>query len=99
LLNEARENRIDAITFSQGVPRLAASIAIGSRSGCVSRVTKSRLNSEHLAADPRVVILLDAPKTRIRKSTQVDLVIQPSRKKYALAPTGKSVVPLRAFCA
>jgi hypothetical protein len=37
-----------------------------------------------------------APKTKIRKSIQVDLVIQLSLENIALAPTGKSVVLLRA---
>jgi hypothetical protein len=44
----------------------------------------------------RFVISIDAPKTKIRKSVQVDLAVQRLMRKYALAPTGKSVVPLRA---
>jgi hypothetical protein len=36
------------------------------------------------------------PKTKIRKSIQADLIIQASDEDIPLAPTGKSVVPLRA---
>jgi len=58
---------------------------------------RAEVNLEHQAADlVEVVISIAAPKTKIRKSAQADLVIQPSCKNIALAPTGKSVVPLRA---
>jgi hypothetical protein len=46
-----------------------------------------------------IAIFMVAPKTRLPKSIQADLAIQPSHENIALAPTGKSVVPLRASCA
>jgi hypothetical protein len=69
------------------------------RKGVSLRVTFSQLGELWIGASACLSFGWDAPKTRIRKSIQADLARPALMQKYALAPSGKSVVPLRASCA